>query len=149
VSDIPFRVVGHLVRTSNADESDPDAARIPGQWGRVLGDADLMALPGRIGDEVFAVLFDYDSDERGPYSQLVGVRAAPDTADARWDSVDVPDIPRRRYEVAGEMPLALISAWQQIWSDSADGSLRRSFTVDVEEHRADGTAAILVATEPD
>lgn len=59
--------------------------------------------------------------------------------------VRIGDEPRVALRATGEMPQALIAAWQDVWAQTAARSLARAFTVDVEVHRPDGTAAVLVA----
>lgn len=146
---IPAFVVGHAVRTTNAAESDQSSALLPGLWTRVIGDKDLLSYAGRVDDRLYAVLFDYESDETGAYTQVVGIGVdAPDSIPHDYVTVRVSDQARRPYVAEGAMPAALISAWRRIWSESASEQLRRAFSSDVEVHLADGRATILVATTP-
>ena len=140
------RLVGHLVRTTNRAELTGSEALIPGLWATVLADRALLQSDDRVGDEIVAALFDYESDENGAYSQLVGVRVAPGSAvPPGLATLAIADAPRVEYDATGEMPAALIAAWGRVWDETARGSLQRAFGVDVEVHRPDGSASIHIS----
>ena len=149
MSALPPFIVGHAVRTTNAAESDPQQAQLGALWARVIADDALLHSPARADARLYAALFDYDSDETGAYTQIVGIGVdASHPLPPHLAIVRVADAPRAEYAVVGEMPGALIAAWGRVWTDTADGSLRRAFSCDVEVHDPDGSAAILVATRP-
>lgn len=144
-SPLPAFVAGHAIRTTNAAEAT-DQGLIPGVWQRTGADTGLLGLAARRGDALYAVLFDYESDQDGAYTQIVGVGIDdPADAPAGLAIVRLGDEPRFAVEAVGEMPHALIAAWGSVWEQSANGTLERAFTVDVEVHHADGTATLLIA----
>lgn len=142
---LPAFVVGHAIRTSNAAEASADGL-IPGLWTRVAADERLLTLPGRVDDRLYAVLFDYESDQDGAYTQIVGVGVD--------DAVDVPPgtalvapggEERVAYDATGQMPAALVKSWGEVWRRTAAGSMTREFTVDIEVHERSGSATLLIA----
>lgn len=142
---LPAFVVGHAIRTTNSAEASADGL-IPGLWKRVATDNRLLGLPGRVGDRLYAVLFDYESDESGAYTQLVGVGIDdPAAVPAGIAMVGLGVEERVAFHARGEMPAALIETWGEIWRRTTDGSLEREFTVDVEAHEPDGSASLLIA----
>ncbi|MBN9177382.1 MAG: GyrI-like domain-containing protein [Microbacterium sp.] len=147
MSVLPAVIIGHLARTTNAAEADPQRAQLGALWGRVLADDALLNLAARADARLYAALFDYDSDESGAYTQVVGVGvdAAADLP-PHYAAVHLAEAPREAYPASGEMPAALIAAWGRVWADTAAGALRRAFTCDIEVHEPDGSATILVAT---
>lgn len=149
MQSLPTVIVGHLVRTTNAAEADAGSAQLGSLWGRVLADQTLLSLPARADARLYAALFDYDSDETGAYAQIVGIGV--DVEDAvfpPYASIRLTDGARTAYPAHGETPEALIAAWGRVWNDTAEGSLRRAFSCDVEVHEPDGSATILVAVRP-
>ena len=142
---LPRFVVGHVIRTANSRELG-DAGLIPGLWSRTLADASLLALPARVGTELYAALFDYEPGEDIRYSQVVGVGV--DTLEGLppgFAIVAPGDEERVCYDAAGPQPAALIGAWGRVWADSGSGALSRRFTVDIERHGPGGQAEILIA----
>lgn len=144
---LPAVIVGHAVRTTNAAESDPERAQLGVLWGHVLADEALLTLAARADDRLYAALFDYDSDETGAYTQVVGVAVDAEAAvPSDYAAVRLTDVPRTAYLAVGEMPAALITAWGQVWQDTSSGALERAYSCDLEVHDPDGSATILVAT---
>ncbi|ETK32118.1 GyrI-like domain-containing protein [Microbispora sp. ATCC PTA-5024] len=142
-------VVGYAVRTSNAAEADPARAQLPGLWARAGAPGAFAHVPGRVDENLYAVLTDYESDHRGAYTQVVGV--AVHTA-ARLPegmvAVRVPGVPCLLFEARGPMPAALLDAWQQAWKHTESGAApARAFTTDLEVHHPGGTD-LYVATLP-
>ncbi|MCC5577946.1 effector binding domain-containing protein [Microtetraspora sp. AC03309] len=133
-------VVGHAVRTTNAAEADPSRALLPTLWARAGAPGAFAHVPGRVDENLYAVLTDYESDHHGAYTQIVGV--AVHTA-ARLPegmvAVRAPGVPAIRMEARGPMPDALLDVWQQVWDHTeSGGSPARAFTTDLEIHHPSG-----------
>ena len=129
----PFRVAGILGRTTNAAEASGEGI-IGGLW-QTFGER-----ASEIGDAgpPCGVYHDYESDHHGAYSLLVGPRV-PDDAPLPdgWHGVAVPGGEYLVFPAEGEMPMAIIEAWQRIWGwfdDTRD--VERAFTVDFESYGA-------------
>lgn len=143
---LPPLVIGHVVRTCNTAESQESTALIPGLWARVLADATLLSWSGRAADGLFAVYFDYESDQDGAYSLLVGVGAAgAEHLPAGVACVRVADEAYESFHADGDGPAAVVAAWGRVWSATAEGTLPRAFTTDVEVHAPDGSVDLLIA----
>ena len=142
---LPAFVAGHAIRTTNAVEGS-DSGLIPGLWTHVVTDERLLGLPGRADDRLYAVLFDYESDENGAYTQVVGIGINDPAALPSGVAVVSPGVDERvEFQVRGQMPAALIESWGEVWRRSANGTLVRTFAVDIEVHQPDGSVALLIA----
>ncbi|MCK2217802.1 GyrI-like domain-containing protein [Actinomadura sp. ATCC 31491] len=133
-------VVGWVVRTSNADEMDPARAKLPALWQRAGAPGAFAHVPGRLDENLYAVLTDYESDHHGAYTQIVGVgvRTAPRLPEGMV-SVRVPGGQALLVEARGQLPQALVEAWQQVWKHTEAGGVpARAFTTDVEVHHPGG-----------
>ncbi|MEV4564024.1 GyrI-like domain-containing protein [Nonomuraea sp. NPDC049419] len=133
-------VVGFVVRTTNADEMDPARAKLPGLWQRAGAPGAFAHVPGRVDENLYAVLTDYESDHHGAFTQIVGtgVRTVPRVPEGMV-AVRVPAGPAMKLEVRGQMPQALIDTWQQVWKHTESGGApARAFTTDLEVHHPDG-----------
>ncbi|MEU7882759.1 GyrI-like domain-containing protein [Microbispora bryophytorum] len=142
-------VVGYAVRTTNAAEADPARARLPVLWGRAGAPGAFAHVPGRVDENLYAVLTDYESDHNGAYTQIVGVavRTAARLPEGMV-AVRVPGVPALLFEARGPMPGALVEVWQQVWSHTESGGAPvRAFTTDLEIHHPDGVD-LFVATLP-
>lgn len=142
---LPRFVIGHTIRTSNAIEGS-DQARIPALWRRAVENDSLLQHAERKGDAMYAVLTDYESDESGEYTQIVGIGV-----DTLVDlpeglvAVSIPQQPRSRFSTLGEMPSALVETWERIWAETRTERLARAFSTDVEIHTSDGQVHVLTS----
>ncbi|MEU8248800.1 GyrI-like domain-containing protein [Nonomuraea sp. NPDC048916] len=133
-------VVGFAVRTTNAEEADPVRARLPALWQRAGAPGAFAHVPGRIDENLYAVLTDYESDHHGAYTQIVGigVRTVPRLPEGMV-AVRVPAARTLRIEARGPMPQAVVEAWQQVWKHTESGGApARAFTTDLEVHHPGG-----------
>ncbi|GII00439.1 GyrI-like domain-containing protein [Planobispora takensis] len=133
-------VVGHAVRTSNAEEMDPARAKLPALWQRAGAPGAFAYVPGRVDENLYAVLTDYESDHHGAYTQIVGVAVRAFAAlPEGMVAVRVPAVPALKLEARGPMPGALIDSWQQLWKHTESGGTpARAFTTDLEIHHPGG-----------
>jgi len=142
------RIVGLAIRTTNAAEAEPTTARIPGLWRRVLEEGVSERVPGRTHPGVLAATYtSYDSDERGPYTLVVGVEVAADAAvPPGLTAVAVPAARCLRFAARGPMPAALVATWGRVWSTFGDpAGPWRAFTSDLERHTGREAADVYVA----
>ena len=133
-------VVGFAIRTTNADEMDSARAKLPTLWQRAGAPGAFAHVPGRLDENLYAVLTDYESDHNGAYTQIVGigVRTVPRIPEAMV-AVRVPAAQALRLEARGPMPQAVIEAWQQVWKHTESGGTpSRAFTTDLEVHHPNG-----------
>ncbi|WP_030920360.1 GyrI-like domain-containing protein [Streptosporangium amethystogenes] len=141
-------VVGHAVRTSNADEAEPGRGRLRALWARAGAPGAFAHVPGRVDEKIYAVLTDYESDHNGAYTQIVGVAVRSAAAlPEGMVAVRVPGVPSLKLEARGPMPDALTEEWQRLWKHTESGGTPpRAFTTDVEVHHPGGAdiyAAVL------
>ncbi|MGW4422702.1 GyrI-like domain-containing protein [Streptosporangium sp. NPDC004631] len=141
-------VVGHAVRTSNAEEMEQGRGRLRTLWARAGAPGAFAHVPGRVDENLYAVLTDYESDHHGPYTQIVGVAVRSAAAlPEGMVAVRVPGVQALKLEARGPMPGALQEVWQWLRKHTESGGAPpRAFTTDVEIHHPGGVdvyAAIL------
>jgi predicted transcriptional regulator YdeE len=131
-----FRVAGFSVRTLNEREMEPETAKIPGLWQRVLsGELSGLLKPAE-GASLYAVYSDYEGDHTQPYTLTVGFQI--DNSTAAPEGTNAVDMPEQSYLVftaSGEPPQSIIDAWGDIWT-FFDGNpdYARAYTYDFERY---------------
>ncbi|WP_030454700.1 GyrI-like domain-containing protein [Herbidospora cretacea] len=143
IADRPeLLVVGYATRTTNEAEADPERARLPALWQRAGAPGAFAHVPGRVDENIYAVLTDYESDHTGAYTQIIGiaVHTAARLPEAMV-AVRVPGVPSLHLEVRGPLPQTLIEAWQFLWQHPE----HRSFTTDLEVHHQAGVDLYIAA----
>ncbi|MDF5755329.1 effector binding domain-containing protein [Spongiactinospora sp. TRM90649] len=143
-------VIGFAVRTANADEMDPSRARLPALWGRAGAPGAFAHVPGKIDENLYAVMTDYQSDHNGAYTQVVGVAVRSAAAlPEGMVAVRVPRATAMKVEARGQMPGALVESWQHLWKHTESGaSPARAFTTDLEVHHPGGVDLYIAVLPP-
>lgn len=129
-----MRVAGLQIRTTNEAECGPNA-KIGALWNRYYQEGYPASTPGQKDPAVvFGVYADYESDENGAYSLLVGKEVeaeAPLPAE-----LTVKEIPASTYAVfttrVGPTVEVITEAWKHIWEWSQQPGVTRTFAADFE-----------------
>ena len=129
-------IVGLSARTCNANEMSHESAKIPLTADKYLAEGLYDKIPNRKNPGItFGVYTDYESDEHGAYTYLIGEEVT--------SLEDVPEglsairIPKGKYQKfttnPGPMPSIVIDAWKIIWDLSeAEMGGKRSYKADYE-----------------
>lgn len=137
-----FLVVGIRVRTTHRIEAVEQTARIPALWRRFSVDDASTKITERVSDpSVIVVYVDYENDDRGPYSIVIGHKVR--SLDPTPPGLAGMRIPAGRYlcfTVDEPLPAAPPAAWQEIRQFfQLSHDYDRAYTVDFEVHRANAT----------
>ena len=129
-----FNVIGLAVRTNNKAEATGQG-EIPKLWQRFMQQGTADKIPSRADQDLLAVYTDYESDQTGEYTYLIGSRVT-STADVPA-GLTLKEIPAGSYAILesekGPAPVVLPKIWQQIWAMSAkDLGGQRAFQADYE-----------------
>ena len=125
----PFKIMGIQIHTSNQDgQSAKDMGEL---WGRFYGENVISQIKDPAGREVYVIYTDYESDYRGKYTAIIGLKV--DTIENTPDGLVGWELKGGSYTkiiVRGLMPDAIMNTWKKIWS--ADKELQRKYTADFE-----------------
>jgi len=110
--DIESKIIkGLQVRTKNSDEMNTNTQKIAPLWERFFQEV----LPNLAeASTVYGVYLNYESDVMGEYDLLVGTKELEDGGELLSVTIEA-----GRYLVfsaKGELPQAIIEAWQQVWA---------------------------------
>lgn len=152
----PLLVAGRQVRTTNAAEIT-GSGKIGPLWQSFFADNVAASIPNRIGDALYAVYSNYESDEDGAYDLLIGVPVS--TIENLSADITFAAIATGEYAIVtterGPIAQQVYGAWKEIWSLSPEQlGGRRAFLADYEiyDHRAadpaDAVVEIHVGIEP-
>jgi predicted transcriptional regulator YdeE len=143
-----FAVVGIEARTSNAREMSP-AGLIGRQWGRFMSEELLARIPHRTDFRILALYTDYESDEHGDYTFIIGAQVS--QVGEIPPGMVVRYVPAGRYAkfVADDGPPEVVvpGAWKRIWEQPRTPEYARSYRADFEVY-GDGAVNIFVGLLP-
>lgn len=130
-----MRVVGISVRTSNRKEMSPETGQIPLLYQKYESEKIDQLVPNPVDPQKrIAVYADYESDQSGKFTILLGRQVA---ADAEIpDQLDKVRIHRGNYlhfVGEGEMPAVVPQTWETIWNYFAEDTTHtRTYDADFE-----------------
>lgn len=124
-----MKIAGLSARTSNLD---PEMGQIIGSlWNGFFAQGGPQSVPGCIGEQVYGLYSDYESDFRAQYDITVGCRVQ--GTDKLPQHMAVKSVPAGKYavfSVKSDDMAAVARAWQEIWGME----LNRSYTGDFEQY---------------
>ena len=143
-----FRLIGlNLDRktTNKNKQSEKDCGNL---WQKFEQEKTATLIPGKLSDEVYAVYFDYESDEKGAFSYFIGCKA--DETTPLPEGLDELHIPAQDYEqitARGVMTGCVTEAWQKVWDTIKNRKFGYDFEVYDERSRDwnDATVDIFIA----
>jgi predicted transcriptional regulator YdeE len=137
----PLLIAGLQTRTTNAADSS-GAGQIGRQWQRFFEENIPASIASRIGESLYAVYSNYESDENGAYDFLIGVAVS--SVDTLPAGTTFAAIPTGDYAILttdkGPVGEQVPAAWKEIWSLTPDQlGGRRAFLADYEIYDARAT----------
>lgn len=114
-------VAGVTIRTNNKNEMNPATGKIgplvQQYWhNQIANKIQYRANPGL----TYIAYTDYESDEQGEYTFLVGEAVSENTPQSDFRILTIPEGTFQKFTTdAGKMPDVIIQTWQHIWKMSA------------------------------
>jgi predicted transcriptional regulator YdeE len=131
-----MQLMGIRVRTSNADEFNPETAKIPTTIQKYITEAVYDKIPNRkTPGKTYCVYTEYENDHTGQYTYFIGeeVELSADIP-AGLNTITVPAQVYAKFTTeSGAMPNVCISGWMQIWKmTTEDLGGERNYIADFE-----------------
>jgi predicted transcriptional regulator YdeE len=146
----PFLVSGRSIRTTNADEGDPNKGKIPGLWKAFMEEWQYGKVPFASGEDwkPYGVYCDYESDMSGSFDLTVGRKVTKPAEDGDWRTLEVAGWEYLLFERTGEMPQTVIGTWMEIWKYFEENPSReRKYLTDFEAYPDNQTVAIYIGVK--
>ncbi|CAH0344723.1 GyrI-like domain-containing protein [Bacillus sp. CECT 9360] len=126
-----LKLIGRAVKTTNEAEMKGEGV-IPALWESFYNQNWLETTQNKKNKTVLAAYTDYESDENGSYSFVIGAEVM--SSDAVPAEMNEFEIPENEYIVfttrKGPIQEIVVEAWQYIWEWSKNN--KRAFLTDFE-----------------
>lgn len=124
-----FKLIGLRLGRKTTNENGLSSKECGALWQRFETENTTARIPGKLSSDIYAVYYDYDSDETGYFSYFIGCKVGLDTA----APVGLQElyIPRQYYHIEtakGKMTACMTEAWKRIWNSD----IPRKFGYDYE-----------------
>jgi len=126
-------IVGLVARTNNHTEIETSAGKIGPLWHQFFSNQlqeRLSAL--RTPVLTYGVYNNFDSDMHSDYDITLGHAVLEDGVNSDFHEVKIFAGPYLHFKKQGEMPQAVIEAWQEVWSYFESNPISRAYKSDFE-----------------
>ena len=123
-----FKIIGISVRTINKNKIAQ--GDINSLWNKWFTQNISNNIPHKVSDKIYNIYTDYDSDEHGYYTCLLG--HAVSSLDSIPHGLVGKQIPKSKYKEfisQGKLPDCVLDTWETIWGLKFDRSYSADFDV--------------------
>ena len=125
-----FKLIGLRLaqRTTNANgQSGIDCGNL---WQKFEIGNFAERISDKLGEEIYAVYFDYEGDHTKPFSYFIGCKVKPETETPKgMDSLFVPAAVYSKMIAKGKMPDCIADAWKDIWTSKIERAYGYDFEI--------------------
>jgi predicted transcriptional regulator YdeE len=124
-----FKLIGLKLSGKTKNENGQSGVDCGALWQEFEQKGITSLISNKVNDSIYAVYYDYESDENGSFSYFIGCRVENETEVP--ETLDELIIPKQKYHIEiakGQMTGCITDAWKRIWSSS----LQRKFGYDFE-----------------
>jgi len=131
-----LKIVGIATRTANSRSHEMGAL-----WEKFYKTGVAEQIPARLDGAIYSVYSEYESDFNGPFTVLIGC-AVPEGVPASpgLSQKTIHAASYAVFEVVGELPKSVATAWTAIWKTPLD----RLYDTDFERYAKDGAVTVHV-----
>jgi predicted transcriptional regulator YdeE len=124
-----FRLIGLSLIKKTSNEKGQSNIDCGNLWQEFISRNLKEKIPGRLGEEIYAVYHQYEGDHTKPFSYFIGCRVRPGTtAPAGLNSITICDGIYQIFTAKGKMPECIAQAWNTIWN----ADIHRAYHTDFE-----------------
>ena len=124
-----FKLMGLKLNRKTRNENGQSEKDCGGLWQNFETNKIATLIPDKVSDEVYAVYYDYESDENGLFSYFIGCKVGENIEKSEnLDEIIIPDQNYHKETAKGQMTDCLADAWKRIWSSN----INRKFGFDFE-----------------
>ena len=124
-----FKLIGLQLDRKTYNEGGQSGRDCGFLWQKFESENFYERIPGKSGDEICAVYFDYEGDHTQPYSYFIGCKVEDSTeAPEGMTSLSIPGGDYTRLIATGQMPDCVAGKWREIWGSD----IERRYTYDFE-----------------
>lgn len=137
---------GISIRTTNANEFNPETAKIGGLY----QDFDKkVPVDYKNGARVYGVYYNYESDHSGQFSVMAGTDKLSESSKEPLEQVSLTKGDYLVFEAKGEVPQVVIETWGEIWDyfSNTDAEYQRAYTTDFEYYKSQDEIEIHISVK--
>jgi len=131
-----FRLIGLKLSHKTTNENGQSGKDCGNLWQQFEKDNIFNLIPNKLSNEIYAVYYDYESDENGLFSYFIGCKV--DESAKIPEGLTSLEIPSQNYAkvtAKGVMTACITEAWEKIWNSDMERKFGFDFEVYDERSR--------------
>jgi len=140
-----FIVIGLKTNTTNANESNPETALIPGLWQQFFSENIESQIPNITdANTILGVYWDYEGENEKSYNLLAGreVSSLQDIP-VEMTGIKVPESDYLVFSEEGDMPSVIYSLWDSVQGYfSENKNILRKYSYDFECYNTNNSSRV-------
>ena len=145
-----FKLVGLKLNKRTTNRGGQSSIDCGSLWQRFEQENVASRISNKIGDEIYAVYFDYEGDHTKPFSYFIGCKVKIDSEPTSdMDTLIIPEQSYFKLIAKGKMPDCIADSWRGIWNSKIERAYKYDFEVYDERSKDwnDAVVDIFVSTE--
>src|SRR5690606_2999236 len=111
-----FKLIGLKLNRKTKNENGQSGKDCGELWQQFERNKITEQIPDKTSNAVYAVYYDYESNENGLFAYFIGCKVEENTqAPEKLDELILPDQSYRKVTAKGQMPGCIAEAWKEIW----------------------------------
>jgi len=124
-----FKLIGLKLKGKTKNENGQSGIDCGELWQHFEENKIAKLIPNKISEAIYAVYYDYESDENGLFSYFIGCKVDKNTDKPKnLDEIIIPEQKYHKETAKGQMTGCISDAWARIWN----ANLNRKFGFDFE-----------------
>ena len=125
-----FILIGLALKTKTTNENGQSSIDCGGLWQKFTEERYAERIPDKLGDDIFAVYYNYEGDHTKPFSYFLGCQVKTiDNIPVGMDSLIIPDGKYQAFTARGKMHDFIDKAWNEICISSFERAYKFDFEV--------------------
>lgn len=125
-----FKLIGLKLTQRTTNENGQSAIDCGNLWQKFETENFKERISDKLGEEIYAVYFDYEGDHTKPFSYFIGCKVKPETETPKgMDSLLVPAAVYSKTIAKGKMTGCITDAWKDIWASKIDRAYNYDFEI--------------------
>ncbi|MET3115574.1 putative transcriptional regulator YdeE [Pedobacter sp. CG_S7] len=125
-----FKLIGLKLDHKTTNEGGQSSIDCGNLWQKFETENFAESIPDKLGDEIYAVYYEYEGDYTKPFSYFIGCKVKIDAGVPQgMDNLVIPTGSFTKVLSKGKMPDCVANSWKDIWNSDTDRAYKYDFEI--------------------
>lgn len=129
ITKSPLHLIGIQLPEKTTNANGQSAIDCGNLWQQFETENFAARISDKVGNEIYAVYFEYEGDHNQPFSYFIGCEVKPGAkVPEEMSSLIIPEQACIKFTAKGKMPDCIAKSWREIWASN----IKRGYQYDFE-----------------